>query len=87
MSEARKRLIDEIDSLRALRDETRLQLKLGRAEARDLWEKLEKDWQHLEGRAKVLASQSKEEAAAVGEAVQLLADQLRAGYRRLKNLL
>lgn len=87
MGEARDRLIHEVDSLRALRDELKLKARLGSAEARERWEKLEKDWQHLEGRMKVLASQSKEEAQNVGEALKLVAEELRAGYRHLKDLL
>lgn len=85
--ESKDRLLEEIDSLRALRDELKLQLKLGQAEVRERWDQLEKDWQHLEGRAKVLARQSREEAENVGEAVRLLAAQLREGYRHLKDLI
>jgi hypothetical protein len=87
MTDARDRFIREVDSLRALRDELKLKAKLGSAEVRERWEKLEKDWQHLEGRMKVVASQSKEEAQNVGEALKLVAEELRAGYRHLKDLL
>ena len=87
MADAKDRMLQEIDALRELRDELKLQLKLGKAEVRDRWDALEKDWQHLEGRAKVLAQASKEEAQDLGEALGLLAEQVRTGYRHLKDLI
>lgn len=87
MSDTREHLIRDVDSLRALRDELKLQLSLGKAEVRERWEALEKDWQHLEGRMKVLADQSREEADSIGEAAKLLAEQIRSGYRHLKELI
>lgn len=85
--EKRERLAKEFESLRTLRDEMRLQLHLGRAEARERFEKLEERWQHLEGRMKVVARASREELAEVGQAVRLVLDEIRDGYAHVKKLL
>ena len=73
--------------LATLRDELKLQIHLGQAEARERWEHLEKRWQHLEGRAHVLADASRESLDDIGEAGQQLIDEIREGYRGLKKLL
>ena len=54
MTTKNDRLNEELDKLRATRDELRLQIHLGSAEARDRFEKLEKSWQHVEGQVKTL---------------------------------
>ncbi len=50
MAESKTFLGEEIDKLRELRDELRVQAELGRAELRDRWQELEKSWHQLEGR-------------------------------------
>jgi hypothetical protein len=87
MTELADRLSRELDSLREMRDEVRLQLHLGRVEARERFEKLEERWQHLEARMKVVARASREELAEIGEAVRLLLDEIRDGYAHVKKLL
>lgn len=81
------RLSEEVESLRTLRDELRVQVHLGQAEARERWDQLEKKWQHLEARAGVLAEASRDSLDDIEEAGRLLVDEIRDGYRSLKGLL
>lgn len=85
--ERKEGLAKEFESLRTLRDEVRLQLHLGRAEARERFEKLEERWQHLEGRMKVVARASREELAEIGQALRLVLDEVREGYAHIKKRL
>ena len=81
------KLEDEIDAIRGVRDDLRVRLHLGGAEIRDQFEKLEHGWQHLEGRMKVIGRESDEVAKEIGETLQVLAEQLRDGYDRIKTVL
>jgi hypothetical protein len=70
----------DVDTLRALRDELRVQLNLAGKEARDLFESAEKSWTKLEGRLRVVERESRKEA-------KTLAGEIRAAYKRLRALL
>jgi hypothetical protein len=78
---------EEMDKLRELRDELRVQAELGRAELRDRWQELEKSWHQLEGRLKVVREGAREDAKNVREAARLLAAELREAYDKLKKRL
>ncbi len=77
----------ELEGLREMRDELKLQLHLGKADARDAFERVEKRWQHLEAKLKVIREESKGDIAQIGEAAKLLTEEIRDGYRHLKKLL
>jgi len=87
MSDLSERLSEELDALRELRDEFRVQMGLGRAEARRRWEELEEDWQHLEGKLKLMRNESKGELEDIGEAGRTLVRRIQEGYRHLRSLL
>ena len=77
----------ELDSLRAARDEIRVQVHLGAVEAREAWEQAEKNWSHLEGRIKVLSEATQESLEEIGGAVENLAEEIRRGYQHVRKLL
>lgn len=87
MSEEKGFLADEVERLREMRDELRVQAKLGQAELRERWEKLERRWHQLEGRIKVLREGMREDGQDVREAARLLAGELREGYEHLRQRL
>ncbi len=87
MSDLADKLSEELDELRALRDEIQVQMHLGQAETRERFEKLEKSWQHLEGKLKLLRQESKEELADIGKAARQLVTEIRDGYRHIKSLI
>jgi hypothetical protein len=87
MNDLTEKLFEELEGLRELRDQFRVQMELGRAEARQRWERLEDDWRHLEGKLKLMRNESKGELEEISEAARLLIDQIREGYRHLRSLL
>lgn len=87
MSDWSEKFTEEIEDLRRVRDEMRVQLHLGKEEARERWEGLEKHWEHLEGRLKVIRDGSQESLEEIGEAARLLTAEIRKGYKNLRDLL
>lgn len=77
----------EIEALRRLRDELRVQLNLAGKEARDAFESAEKSWHKLEGRLKLVERESRKELADVGEAARGLVKEIRRAYTRIRELL
>jgi hypothetical protein len=78
------RMKKEVDGLRRLRDELRVQAQLGKAELRESFEGLEKRWQQLEGKLEVMGKQAREDADEVKKAADVLVRELREGYKHLK---
>lgn len=87
MVDWREKLSEEVDDLRRVRDELRVQLHLGKEEAREHWEALEKRWQHLEARLKLVREGSRESAEDIREAARMLVEEIRRGYRHVRELL
>jgi CBS domain-containing protein len=83
----RDRFDEELEELRRVRDELRVQVHLGKAEARDLWAKLEHRFADAEAQLRSKARRAEEPLQDVGEAARLLLDEIRNGYRRLRELL
>jgi len=84
MSERKSRIEQELDNLRTLRDELRVQVHLGRAEVRELWEGAEKRWQKLEGELDRVRDEAREPLEQIGEAAELLLGEIRSGYEKLR---
>jgi hypothetical protein len=87
MSEEKGFMADELTRLRELRDELRVQAKLGQAELRDRWEELEHRWHQLEGRLKLARAGLREDGEDVRAAARQLAKELREGYQHLRERL
>ena len=81
------RINDELDDLRGLRDELKVRAHLVKAEIRDQWEELEKKFQEVEGRAKVVAKESEGSLESIGEAAKGLLGEIGDGYKRIRGLL
>jgi BMFP domain-containing protein YqiC len=87
MTKQTHRISEDVEGLKQLRDEFRVQLHLGKAEARERFEKLESTWEHLEARLKIIREESSEDLSQVREAAGLLVGEIRDGYRHLRSLL
>ena len=87
MGDLTEKISEELNALRELRDEFRVQMELGRAEARNRWEELEQDWHHLEGKLKLVRDESRGDLEDIGEAARVLLQEIRDGYRHLRSLL
>ena len=83
----RKRLEHEADELRAIREEIEVQMHLGKLEARDKWNDLEKHWDHAEQKLKQLSEAGREAAEDISAATQVVLDEIRSGYEKLKEAL
>lgn len=75
------------ETLKVERDELRLRLHLLKAEGRDEWEQLEKQWQHFQQKAGSVGAVAGEAAGDVGAAARLLGEELRNGYRKIRGSL
>ena len=87
MTDIAKKISQELDELKRLRDELRVQIHLGSAETRDLWEKTEQRFAQLEGRLKELKREVKGPLQNVGEAARYLLDEIGDAYHQIRNAL
>jgi CBS domain-containing protein len=87
MSDWKARIQREIDELRRVRDELKVRMHLAKAEAKDRWNELEHQFHNLEAKGHQIAQASEEPLREVREAAKLLVDQIRDGYRRIRESL
>jgi len=87
MAEHRGAFEDEIETLKTLRDELRVQLNLAGKDARDLFAQAETSWQKLESRAELVGKESRGALHDVGEAARHLLDEIKEAYRHIRKLL
>ena len=83
----RDRVERQAEELRATRDEIKLQLHLGKMDARDQWDQIEKQWEHAEGKLKQLAEAANETTEDIAEATQMVLSEMKDGYKKLRSLL
>ena len=76
-----------LQNLRRRRDELNLQIHLGKAEARDGWQKLELRWQQLKPKMRAAGSEASKVGRNVLAGLRLIVDELRKGCARLRNRL
>lgn len=87
MSELAQRIEQQVEKLKTRRDELRVQLDLGKKDAEDAWDEAEKKWNVLESHLLRLKREGEEVAEDVGEAAEILIDEIKDGFRSLKNLI
>jgi len=78
-----EQLVDEVEQIR---DELEVQMHLASADARDKWDELEKKLSHLRSRARTVGRAAGEAAGNVGDALDLLAHELKRGYEKIRGL-
>jgi len=71
-----------IEELKTKRDELALQIHLGSKEAQDEWNELEAKWNDFSAKAKL-----EDTADGLSSAAELLSDELKQGYERIKKAL
>jgi D-mannonate dehydratase len=74
------------ESIEQLRDEIKLKAHLGKAEAVEELEKLEKKWDSFLEQYKPVAEEAGKTAENTGAALGLVADEIKAGYERIRKL-
>jgi hypothetical protein len=65
--------------LKKLRGELELRVHLASMEAKQEWQELEQKWQRFSSRARL-----EESAESVGDALELLGEEIKRGYKRLR---
>ena len=87
VSDWRERMENELDELRRVRDELRVRIHLGKKDAQDRWQQLERRMGELEAHAKRAAQRTEAPLQEIADASRKLLDELRRGYRELRQLL
>jgi ribosome-associated translation inhibitor RaiA len=87
MTNEQERLEELVADLRQQRDELLLQIHLAKAEAKEEWEELEHKWKLMEPKLEALRREATDSAQDVGAALDLVADELRKAYKRLRDTL
>jgi len=87
MTTIAEKISQQLDELKRLRDELRVQIHLGTAETRDLWEKTEQRFAQLETRLKELKREVEGPFQDFGEATRYLVDEIGEAYRQIRKAL
>lgn len=87
MASAREEIEKLAQQLERERDELRLKASLGKMEARDEWEKLEKRWESLKSKAPQVREELDATAGGLAAALKKAGEEIRDGYARLRKLL
>jgi hypothetical protein len=76
-----------IEGLKQQRDAIKVQLHLGKAEAKQEWEEMEKKLERLRTKVKAVGDESQQASQDVFEAAKLLAEEIKRGYDRIRKQL
>lgn len=87
MAENKERLQKLMRQLEQERDELKMKLGLAKLEAREEWQELEKKMATLRSRMKVVGGEAKETSADVGAAIDVVAEEVKDGFDRLRKLI
>jgi hypothetical protein len=85
--EVSKRLQDELDVAKQLRDELNLQLHLGAAEAKDVFEATEHKLAEVEGMVRRIFHEAEQPLYEMNDSAHRLLHEIREGYCRVRELL
>lgn len=83
----RKKVDDILTALKSQRDELALKIHLGKADAKDEWERLEKKLAAVIAQVKPVGDVVGETAEEVGSAIELAAEEIKKGFDRVRRLL
>ncbi len=83
----KERLRKMLAQLEQERDELKVKLGLAKLEAREEWQELEKKMESLRGRLKAAGEEAREASGDVGAALDVVADEIKDGFNRLRKLI
>lgn len=87
MDASKEKFEEVIAKLKTERDELRVKAHLGTMEAKEEWAELEKKWQRLESRLGQAKDDVTETSKGIGEGFDVVADELKAAYERIRGRL
>jgi F0F1-type ATP synthase membrane subunit b/b' len=82
-----EKLSEEFEGLKRIRDELRVKIHLGKAEAKELWERSEQKVGEVESKLKFISEQAEQPLNDVREAAKLLLGEISDGYKRIRDAL
>lgn len=87
MADTKSRIDEMLASLKTQRDELALKMHLGKAEAKDEWDRLEKKLADLRRQAGPARAVAADTAKNVGSAMELAGEEIKKGYERIRAML
>jgi hypothetical protein len=87
VADAKARLEELLQKLEKEREELELQLGLAKLEAREEWQEIEGKLSMLRGRLKVIGDEAKEAGGDVAAAADVLAEEVKQGFAKLRKLM
>lgn len=87
MTTMRARLREMLEALERERDELRVRVHLGKAEARQEWDRLEGRMTELRSRLDEVGDEAEEVLEDVGTAAKRLGEEIRLGFDRIRRKL
>lgn len=87
MTTMRERLTEMLEKLEQERDELKVRMHLGKAEAREEWDKLDARVGELRARLDKAGDEAGDVLDDVGAAAKLLGDEIRQGFARIRRTL
>jgi len=87
MTTMRERLTEMLEKLEQERDELKVRMHLGKAEAREEWEKLDVRVGELRARLDKAGDEAGDVLDDVGAAAKLLGEEIRQGFARIRRTL
>ena len=87
MAENKERLQKLMKQLEQERDELKVKFGLAKLEAREEWQELERKMDGLRARMKVVGDEAREASGDVGAAMDVVAEEIKDGFDRLRKLI
>lgn len=87
MTDVKRELQTLSEDLRQSRDELRLKMALAKAEIRDEWDVLEKQWHDFSRKLKSAGNEAAESSDDVGIALAAVGKELQKAYQRVRKAL
>ncbi len=75
-----------LERLEQERDELKVKIGLAKLEAREEWQELQGKLDKLRGRLKVIREEADDAGDDVGDALELLGDEIKQGFARIRKL-
>ena len=87
MTAMRDKMREMLEKLEQERDELKVRMHLGKAEARQEWDKLDARIGELRGRLDMAGDEAGDVMEDVGAAAKLLGEEIRSGFDRVRRML
>jgi hypothetical protein len=87
MADVKEQITNALEHFKQQRDELQVQLHLAKAEAKDEWARLEKQWEETKPKLEAAREEVGKTAVSVGDALNQAIEELKKGYERLRTRL